>query len=145
MHKISWNALFLIKPIKNLLKKFDIFKTYLMFQISVQTFLSLPPSLSYMKQAWTLTSSMSLNRAFTPFSLLLINVKLWQFAKYRCKEIKITDQQKLSGSTVWSLTELMLSPVTHCHAGYICVSARVVGSITLNLNLSWFFLKHTNN
>lgn len=58
--------------------------------------------------------------------------------KIDLKRVKIIGQKMVSGSTVWRLTGLMLSPVTHCHAGYIYVSSRAAGSIKIDLNQSSF-------
>ena len=41
--------------------------------------------------------------------------------KIRIQKTQITVQQKVTGSAMWCLTGLMLSPVTHCHSGHIYV------------------------
>jgi len=47
----------------------------------------------------------------------------------------------VTGSTVWRLTLLMLSPVTHCHTGDIFFS--VAESIKINLSQIYMFSMYT--
>lgn len=56
--------------------------------------------------------------------------------KINIQKLQIIGPHILSGSTVWCLTVLTLSPVTHCHTGYIYVSATEAESIKIDPSLS---------
>lgn len=54
------------------------------------------------------------------------------------QKTQIIGQQILTGSIMCFLTVLMLSPVTHCHAGCIYVSAPIARNIKIDLDLASF-------